>query len=320
MKPSPLVKRALVLGILWLLVMACIHPSPREIVWVTAILILGAAVVVPLGLEQALRSSQGIEGRLLESAAKVHLPAVIFLAASAFWPPGPLAALTALPWLGVTGLIALAGLLRLWRRRFLPLEELCFDAGLVYLAVGGGWTVLAWGGLRPMGFASPIVLLTAVHFHYAGFALPLLTGLAGRNLPRGIWTQAASLGVIAGVPLVAVGITTSQLGGGPAIEAAAAVTTGGAGLLTAGLLLRLAAQPGRPDLLRAQWILSAFSLTGGMVLAALYGLRTWISIPWLDLPWMWALHGTANSIGFAVPGLAAWALLPATKPAAKPRL
>ena len=62
-----------------------------------------------------------------------------------------------------------------------------FDAGLVYLAVGGGWTVLAWGGLRPLGFAAPIVLLTAVHFHYAGFALPLLTGLAGRNLPRGVW-------------------------------------------------------------------------------------------------------------------------------------
>jgi hypothetical protein len=45
-----------------------------------------------------------------------------------------------------------------------------------------------------------------------------------------------------------------------------------------------------------------------MILAALYGLRTWISISWLDLPWMWALHGTLNSLGFAIPGLAAWAL------------
>src|SRR6185369_12065852 len=151
-------------------------------------------------------------------------------------------------------------------------------------------------------------------------ALPLLTGLAGRTLPRGIWTQAASLGVIAGVPLVAVGITDSQLGAGPAIEAVAAVVTALAGLLSAGLILRLAAQPGRPGVVRALWILSAVSLAGGMILAALYGLRTWISISWLDLPWMWALHGTANSIGFAVPGLAAWALQPVTKPAAKPRL
>lgn len=315
MKRYPLVGQALVMGIVWLVIAAWVHPSPLEIGWVKAVLLLGAAVVVPLGLEQALRSSDGGPAdRLIQSAARLHLAAVVFLAVAARWPPGPMTALNAVLWLGLTGVIALAGLIRLWRRRFFPLEELCFDAGLVYLAAGGGWTVLAWGGLRPLGFAAPIVLLTAVHFHYAGFALPLLTGLAGQALPRGIWTRAAALGVIAGVPLVAAGITASQLGAGPAIEGAAAVVTAVAGLLTAGLYLRLVIAPGRSAAVRILWGLSALSLTGGMILAALYGLRTWISISWLDLPWMWALHGTANSIGFAIPGLTAWALLRATTP------
>jgi YndJ-like protein len=315
MKRFPLPKQALAMGLLWLVITAYLHPALREIGWVTAVLLLAAAVVVPLGLEQALRSSEGgIADRLLGIAAKLHWAAVPLLALSVLWSPGPTAALAALPWLAVTGLITLAGLARLWRRRFLPLEELCFDAGLVYLAVGGGWTVLAWGGLRPLGFAVPIVLLTAVHFHYAGFALPLLTGLAGRTLGSGTWTRTAALGVIAGVPLVAVGITASQLGQGPLLEGAAAVVTALGGLLTAGLSLRLAAQPGRAGLIRALWGLSALALAAGMILAALYGLRTWVSIAWLDLPWMWALHGTANSLGFAIPGLAAWELLRTPRP------
>lgn len=38
-------------------------------------------------------------------------------------------------------------------------------------------------GYRPLDFAAVIVVLTAVHFHYAGFLLPIFTGLAVRRLP-----------------------------------------------------------------------------------------------------------------------------------------
>jgi len=170
-----------------------------------------------------------------------------------------------------------------------------------------------------MGFALPIVLLTAVHFHYAGFALPLLTGLAGRTLGDGLLTRAAASGVIAGVPMVAVGITGSQLGLGPLLEGVAAVVTACAELLTAALYLRLAFQRSWSGAVRALWSLTTLALAGGMILAALYGLRTWVSVPWLDLPWMWALHGTANSLGFALAGLIAWTKITpetATPPAA----
>jgi hypothetical protein len=276
---------------------------------VHGILLLGALVVVPLGLALAVRSTAaGPALRLLRLAGNLQVPCAALLAVSFALPAGPGAAALALPWLAVTALIALGGLARLWRRRLLPWTELCFDAGLLYLAVGGGWTVLARGEIRPMGFALPIVLLTAVHFHYAGFALPLLAGLAGRILGDGFLTRAAAVGVIAGVPMVAVGITGSQLGLGPALEGAAAVLTATAGILTAVLYVRLASQRSWPGAVRALWTLTALALAGGMILAALYGLRTWISLPWLDLPWMWALHGTANSLGFALAGLAGWSL------------
>src|ERR1700689_2369591 len=49
----------------------------------------------------------------------------------------------------------------------------------LYLPVGCAWLVASRLGLSPMGFQEPIVLLTAVHFHFAGFAAPLLALAAG---------------------------------------------------------------------------------------------------------------------------------------------
>ena len=82
---------------------------------------------------------------------------------------GDLAALLSLPWLAVTALISLEGLLRIARRGLAPLSDLCRDAGLVFLLVGGLWTTASRWGMRPLDFDEAIVLLTANHFHYAGF-------------------------------------------------------------------------------------------------------------------------------------------------------
>ena len=82
-------------------------------------------------------------------------------------------------------------------------------AGLIFLAVGGAWTVASRFGLRPLDFKDIIVLLTGVHFHYAGFVLPLLTGWAGRRL-RTTALRVAAVGVVVGVPLVAPGITVGE--------------------------------------------------------------------------------------------------------------
>src|SRR5262249_9717658 len=166
-------------------------------------------------------------------------PAAILLGASFLFDQGSLAGLLALPWLIVTGWIACEAGHRIWRRGFAPFSGLCVDAGCVFLVVGGGWALLHRAGIRPLDFDDVIVLLTAIHFHYAGFVLPILTGRTAEVLD-GKTARAACLGVLAGVPLTAMGISATQLGWGSALEVAAACLTAAAGVLTALLYFRLA--------------------------------------------------------------------------------
>ncbi|MCI0393334.1 MAG: YndJ family protein [Chloroflexi bacterium] len=270
--------------------------------WAVLLLLLAALVLAPLALRLARPAGPETLWRWI---GRLQLPAALLLVAAFFRPAGPTAAFLTLPWLLATVLVALAGGLNLWVRRLGPAEALCLDAGLVYLAIGGGWAMLDRLGARPLGFAPAIVLLTAVHFHYAGFVLPVLAGLAGRAV-GGRTARLAALGVIVGVLLVAAGITATQLGLGLALESAAAWLTALAGLLVAGLYWRLAGQRPRPALARLLWGVAALSLAGGMALAALYGSRAYLAVGWLDIPWMRALHGSLNALGFSLAGLLAW--------------
>jgi hypothetical protein len=61
-----------------------------------------------------------------------------------------------------------------------------------------------------------------------------------------------------------------------------------------------------PRITRELWSFGALFLACGMVLSILYGSRWLVPLPWLDIPWMRALHGTANALGFTVPALVGW--------------
>ncbi len=295
----------------WAAALLVLRPTPLETAWARALLLLAALVLVPLALRLLdARQPPGGPRTRLRWAAAAQLPAALLLGGAQLLPPGWRAAALALPWLAVTALLAAAGLERLLdaqrRRSRRPLAELCLDAGLLYILVGGLWAVADRLGLQPLGFEPVIVLLTAIHFHYAGFALPLLVGFALREVD-GPLARLAGIGVIAGVPLVAAGITASQLGANPWLECTAAQLTAAAGLATSWLHLRLAGRRHHPLAARALWTLAAITLAAGMLLAALYGARAYLPVAWLDIPWMRALHGTANGLGFGLAGLAGWA-------------
>src|SRR5690606_23264138 len=116
----------------------------------------------------------------------------------------------------------------------------------------------------------------------------------------------AGVGVIVGIPLVAIGITATQLGCEPWLECVATWITSIAGLLTSFLYFRLSRDPDAPMTARMLRFVCAISLAFGMVLAAMYGTRFFLPLEWLDIPWMRALHGTANAIGFGLCGLLSW--------------
>jgi uncharacterized protein (UPF0548 family) len=291
-----------VLGLaVWVTALVFLQPE-----WAAALLLFGALVIVPLGL--ALLHDAEERGQVSVSRGGIvyfQIAAAACLTASfAMSAPGPIAAALSLPWLCFTLWIAAIGLLRLLQSSRLSLDACCLDAAMIFLAVGGVWTTASRYGARLMGFNEPIVLLTGAHFHFAGFALPLLTGLVGRNL-QSVPARIAAAGVIAGVPLTAVGITVgSRL---PLVEALTSWELAAACMLVAFLYFRLAIRPG-PATFRLPLLVSGMSLLAGMGLAAAYALGVYTKQNWLDIPTMIRWHASINALGFALPGLLAWTL------------
>jgi hypothetical protein len=229
--------------------------------------------------------------------------------ASFFLPIGPGAAVLSAIWLAFSGLIALYGIKRLRETGFQRIDEMCIIAGLWYLPVGAIWLVFSRWGAMPFGFTEPIITLTAVHFHYAGFATSMLAAMAGRKLVEVNPTlrpkyRLAAWGVIGGPPLLAVGITFS-----PAIEMVAALWLA-ASLALLALLVLFAIVP-RAGSRPAQLLLvvSSCSALAAMAFAALYAVGAFTGSAVIDISQMVRLHGLLNSLGFVICGSLAWRLI-----------
>lgn len=187
--------------------------------------------------------------------------------------------------------------------------------GCLYLIVGGSWFWADRAGLNPLGFDDAIVRLTALHFHYAGFALPLLCGLMVRTKTGnlGFW---AAIGTVTAVPLTALGITATHWHWGPLIETTAAVLMGISGVLVGLWLLREAVWPmsmlgSAPQQVNNLGISRIAMGTAGLAfltamgLALGYGLRVYFPNWALSIDYMRALHGSLNGL-VALP-LSLWA-------------
>lgn len=115
-------------------------------------------------------------------------------------------------WLLYTMLLALFGFCRLLKRGIFPLHELMIDGAWMYLALGGLWFWLYTADIQVMTFSPIIVLLTAIHFHYSAFFIPLFYGLLGRQQAKETALYKAAGWVILLSPvMIAVGISFSRL-------------------------------------------------------------------------------------------------------------
>jgi hypothetical protein len=277
------------------------------------ILLLAPLVIVPLGLNliiaaqpKASSSTRPQNHPMLSLAmwAGVFVAAATLILSFAF-PQGVLAATLALPWFVVTLVLAVWGATRFVKHVRAVDSQLCSSAALMFIAVGGGWTLLSRAGARPLGFSDDIVLLTGVHFHYAGFALPLLTAMTTAALPSRL-NVPLILGIVSGVPLVGAGITMSELAGAPSsVEMTSALILVAACLLLVVQQHRVALRAKTPAVLTLLAV-SSLSLLAGMILAAIYAVGRYLLAGWLDIPTMIPLHGLTNAIGFALCGLLAW--------------
>jgi hypothetical protein len=108
-------------------------------------------------------------------------------------------------WWGFTGLVALLGARRLLERGWRPIGESSIDIALMYLFLGGFWFFAYAADWEVAGFSGIIVLLTAIHFHYSAYFLPIFVGLVNRKVQVGAMTFIVMISPMT----VAIGITYS---------------------------------------------------------------------------------------------------------------
>ena len=162
----------------WLLLLLTTTSDLRETEVIHKVVFFGMLVVVPLGLSLVPASEQP-GSSLYRLTVLVQPIAALPAIASFYFETGPLAALLSSAWFILSGLIALFGLMRFKSRGLYPVEESVIDAGLVYLIVAGVWLIVYRLGIQPFDYGETIILLTVIHFHFAGFAAPIIAGMSG---------------------------------------------------------------------------------------------------------------------------------------------
>jgi hypothetical protein len=293
-------------GLVWgLLFLTPIGDSPKQAL-MQRIVLLGILVIVPLALSLVPASETRELEPLLYRAALLAQPfAAIGTVVSFLLEPGVAAAVLAFLWFFETALIAVFGLQRLTRPELRSPAEVSINAGLIFVPVAGVWLVVHRLGIQLLGYGDTIILLTAVHFHFAAYAAPILAGLAGRKLGPFAGTRRIfkliPIGIILGTPLVAAGIIFSPVLAlvGTVMIAISLVLL--AILVVGWILPSLESIPGRVLLL-----LSSVSCLPAMVLACAYAYSIVFHKLIIDIPQMAMTHGILNAFGFSLCGLVGW--------------
>jgi hypothetical protein len=269
------------------------------VVWVVAmvqlpaplaarILLLAPLVVVPR-LIQLLPPRRWVTGL----GGWPSLLAALPLVAAFSLPTGPVAAALALPWLIVALVGAAAAVMdglsqlpSILEPRHLP--ALGTDVALGFWGVAAAFAMIDRLGVDT-GFSPVIVLLTATHFHFAGFGL---LGLASLFTVARPWLRASVLGLIVGIPLTAAGF---MLVSDP-INAIGALVVGSAGIGVAIALLTGRARGA------AGWAskVAGIALLVGMPMGMAWSLAILTGQTFLDLDTMIRTHGVLNSIAVLI--------------------
>jgi hypothetical protein len=274
------------------------------IIWVAALVLLPA----PLAARILLLAPLVIVPRLLTLlpdrrwvASLAGWPAVLaalpLLVAFAL-PPGALAAIFVLPWLALAIGGALAAILHglaqlpsiLQPRRW---ADLGIDVALGFWAVGAIFTVIDRLGVDT-GFSATIVLLTATHFHFAGFGLVSLASLLARSRP---WLRAPVAGLIVGIPLTALGFVLVS----DAFDAVGALFVALSGIGVGVGLLTVAVSGA------SRWAarLAGVALFVGMPMGIAWSMAILLGTSFLDLDTMIRTHGALNATAVLL-GVAAY--------------
>jgi hypothetical protein len=258
-------------------------------------------VVVPLGLELANALEFSPESPLAGVLRVLQSLAALAACASLWIPPGQTSAILSSLWLLVCALLAFSRLFNHPRTGY-SLPSFALDVGHIDLILGAVWFVVSRAGWRPMGFQEPIILLTAVHFHYSGFATAVIAAAALSTVRRSGWTSFRMLVLLAVLlPFaLAAGFVFSRI-----LRFIAAMALAIVIIVLAGILF-WCAREFRSTVARIYLRSAACAAWAALSLAALYAVGEYFHKDWITVPGMANSHGVLNALGFVLLGLLGW--------------
>jgi len=265
--------------------------------------LLAPLVIVPLGIRLAGIIAPG-NAAWLDGVILMVQPFGAGLTVAAFWrPQGTVAGALVVPWAIVCGSIALQGLLGVMRGADRSLTTIAINIGRMDLVLAAAWLLLSRWGIHS-GFQEPIVLLTAVHFHYTGFATALIAATVLHFARRQKGT-ARPLGWLVALAVLVPFVIAAGFVFSPSLKVAAvvllSVSLAGVSLYTLRLSKELENGTAR-GFIRV----SSVAVLAGMTLATIYGIGDALGKPWLLIPRMAGTHGLLNGVGFVLFGLLGW--------------
>ena len=298
---------ALVGGVMWFIAWAS-HLDQRSFLdEIELLFFFGVAVITPLAMQLGLCSDRNGQIPLIFRIAIGFHPFVIIAVALSLRVDSPFIALILAGfWQLQTLLLAGYGLQRLLPRPTLAIEELCIDAGHIYVAVSGVWFLAYSVDYRLLTFDSVFVLLTAVHFTFISLGALIIAGMIGRSMfGTPIWKFYRLLAwiIVISPALVATGITVTQFSGRLWLEVGSVLILASSFLMLA-LLYFYKGLPA-PFSKRVLSVLSLSALLVTMSIALAYSLGRFTGWWSLSLIQMVQWHGWLNAIGFAFCGLLA---------------
>jgi YndJ-like protein len=290
----------------WLALALASFSSHIHIGIIEVLFLLGPWIAVPLGADlirgaATPPSSSGARDWALFAAASLTT-------ASFFQDNRVVATWFASSWLLVCAVFAGDGLRRFVTSGTKSFAQFCFATGEGYLLVAGIWLVASRAGISLFGFHEPIVLLTAVHFHFAGFASAVLAGLVyqalvgrgGRRMLRWALT----------IVVLGPGVLGLAFFAGPTAKLVGALVFALGLISLAGTMIRvgIAARNGV-----GRWLLfaSGGSVAVGMSLVAMWAVGEYPLQAFVNIRQMAEFHGVLNGVGFVGCGLVGWGLLEA---------
>lgn len=195
--------------------------------------------------------------------------------------------------------VAIYGFSRFVQRGFTHLEEFSIDAGLMYLFMGGIWFFAFEVGIDT-GFSPMLTWLTAIHFHYSSFLLPIFIGFAGRLYKPKSYPFFTSIILISPL-VVAAGITFS-----PWLELVSVL------LYIIGIygFIIIVFKTPFKGLLQKSLVLLSFSALGiTIIFSLLYAFGNSFGVFQVSIEFMLKFHGFFNCLVFGLIGVTGWSIL-----------